>query len=307
VKIRRIFIPLILFILFPLLGLANENDLKKLLPGDEIAPGFKATAEPRLYTTSNLHEYMDGEAEIYREYGVMKFAAQVCSKDKEEIKVEVAEMVDSISTYGIYSFYRSPDLTPIEIGDEGVIAQNQICFWQDRYYFRITAFGTGTEVVTTATNLAKETSSRIAGHAKVPEIIGLLPEKNRIKGSEKLIKGMLALNNQYYLFQEDLFNFRAKAVAAFAEYPGSQGKEKLFIVKYQSTRDALDAFTRAGKEMKKRYADFTEYRDDRRGLNFLSGKTADTGVVFKRKGNLLALVVGADEVSALTLLYELRW
>jgi hypothetical protein len=305
--IKRLFLLSISLILLPLLTFANENDLKKLLPWEEIAPGFKATAEPRLYTASNLHEYMDGEAEMYREYGVMKFAAQVCSKDKEEIKVEIAEMVDSISAYGIYSFYRSPDLNRIEIGDEGVISGNQISFWQDRYYLKITAFGTGAEVFTTATNLAKETSSRIAGHAKVPEIMGLLPAKDRIKGSEKLIKGMLALNNQYYLFQEDLFNFRAKAVGAFAEYPGSQGKEKLLIVKYQSTREALDAFTRAGKEMKKRYADFTEYRDDRRGLNFLSGKTADTGVVFKRKGNLLALVIGADEVSALTLLYELRW
>ena len=306
-KIRRIFIPLILFILLPLLALANENDLKKLLPWDEIAPGFKAKAEPRLYNASNLHEYMDGEAEMYREYGVMKFAAQVCSKDKEEIKVEIAEMVDSISAYGICSFYRSPDLTPIEIGDEGVIAQNQICFWQDRYYFRITAFGTGTEVVTTATNLAKETSSRIAGHAKIPEIMGLLPAKDRIKGSEKLIKGMLALNNQYYLFQEDLFNFRAKAVGAFAEYGIPEKKIRLFIVEYPSADEARNALIRISEEKKKNARLKHWHRNDKKRIDTLLFQATDKSMALHRKGNLLALVIGTDEVGVLSLLYELRW
>jgi hypothetical protein len=170
------------------------------LPTDEIAPGFIAKASTRIYDASNLHEYMNGEPEIYREYGVKKFSTQVYRKGNEEIKVEIAEMVDSISAYGIYSFYRSPDLKGLEVGDEGVISANQISFWQDRYYCRITTFGSGKEVVTTATKLAKEISSKIKTHAKMPEIMELLPLKDRIKGSEKIIKGMLALNNQHYLF-----------------------------------------------------------------------------------------------------------
>jgi hypothetical protein len=305
--IKRLFLLSISLILLPLLTFANENSLKNLLPGEEIAPGFKATAEPRLYTASNLHEYMDGEAEIYREYGVMKFAAQVYSKDKEEIKVEIAEMVDSISAYGIYSFYRSPDLNRIEIRDEGVISGNQISFWQDRYYLKITAFGTGAEVFNTATNLAKETSSRIAGHAKVPEIIGLLPSKDRIKGSEKVIKGMLALNNQYYLFQEDVFNFKAKAVGAFAEYGIPEKKTRLFVIAYPSVREAHDALIRISEEKKKNDRLKYWHRNDEKGIDTLLFQATDKSMALHRKGNLLALVIGADEVSALTLLYELRW
>jgi hypothetical protein len=307
VKIRRIFIPLILFILLPLLTFANENSLKNLLPGDEIAPGFRAKAAPRIYDALNLHEYMDGEAEIYREYGVIKFAAQVYSKDKEEIKVDIAEMVDSISAYGIYSFYRSPDLNRIEIGDEGVISGNQISFWQDRYYLKITAFGTGAEVFTTATNLAKETSSRIAGHAKVPEIIALLPSKDRIKGSEKLIKGILALNNQYYLFQEDLFNFRAKAVGAFAEYGIPEKKIRLFIVEYPSADEARNALIRISEEKKKNARLKHWHRNDKKRIDTLLFQATDKSMALHRKGNLLALVIGTDEVGVLSLLYELRW
>jgi hypothetical protein len=306
-KIRGIFIPLILFILFPFLTFANENSLKNLLPGEKISPDFRAKAALRIYDASTLHEYMNGEAEMYREYGVMKFAAQVYSKDKEEIKVEIAEMVDSVSAYGIYSFYRSPDIKLIEIGDEGVIAQNQICFWQDRYYCRITTFGAGEELVTIATKLSKEISSRIAGHAKVPEIMGLLPAKDRIKESEKLIKGMLALNNQYYLFQEDLFNFRAKAVGAFAEYGIPEKKIRLFIVEYPSADEARNALIRISEEKKKNARLKHWHRNDRKRIDTLLFQATDKSMALHRKGNLLALVIGADEVSALTLLYELRW
>jgi hypothetical protein len=306
VETKRLYFISLFFLLLPFLALANENDMKRLLPGEEISPGFKAKAEPRLYDASNLHEYMNGEAEMYREYGVNKFLSQVYCKGNEEIKVEIAEMVDSISAFGIFSFYRSPDLKQIEAGDEGVISQNQVCFWQDRYYCRITTFGAEREVVTTATKLAKEISSRISVHAKIPEIIGLLPSKDRIKGSEKIIKGMLALNNQYYLFQDDLFGFKAKAVGAFAEYGKPEKKLRLLIVEYPSAPEALDAFNKVSKEAKKDIH-FTEYHDDLKGINFLSSKTTGKSLVLQRKKNLLALVIGTDEASGLTLLYELRW
>jgi hypothetical protein len=305
--IKRLFLLSISLILLPLLTFANENSLKNLLPGDEIAPGFKAKVAPRIYDASNLHEYMDGEAEIYREYGVIKFAAQVYSKDKQEIKVEIAEMVDSISAYGLYSFYRSPDLNRIEIGDEGVISGNQISFWQDRYYFRITAFGTGTEVVTIATNLAKGMSSRIKDHTKVPEIMGLLPLKDRVKESEKLIKGILALNNQYYLFQEDLFNFRARAVGAFAEYGIPEKKIRLFIVEYPSADGARNALIRISEEKKKNARLKHWHRNDKKRIDTLLFQATDKSMALHRKGNLLALVIGTDEVGVLSLLYELRW
>jgi len=304
---KRLYLFTILFILFPLLALANENDLKKLLPWEEIAPGFKATAEPKLYAASNLHEYMDGEAEIYREYGVMKFAAQIYVKDKEEIKVEIAEMVDSISAYGIYSFYRSPDLKPIEIGDGGVISANQTSFWQDRNYCRITTFGAGEELVTIVTKLSKEISSKIAGHAKVPETIALLPSKDRIKGSEKLIKGILALNNQYYLFKEDLFNFRAKAVGAFAEYGIPEKKIRLFIIEYPSADEARNALIRISEEKKKNARLKHWHRNDKKRIDTLLFQATDKSMALHRKGNLLALVIGTDEVGVLSLLYELRW
>jgi hypothetical protein len=302
---KKLLIPIFLIFL-PLLALAQENSLKRLLPTDEIAPGFIAKASTKIYDASNLHEYMNGEAEIYHEYGVKRFLTQVYHQDSGEIKVELSEMLDSISAYGIYSFYRSPDLKGLEVGDEGVISANQISFWQDRYYCRITTIGSGKEVVTTATKLAKEISLKIKAHAKMPEIVELLPVKDRIKGSEKIIKGMLALNNQYYLSQEDLFGFKINARGAFAEYGGPKGKEKLLIVRYPSAPEALDAFTKVSKETKKD-AHSTEYHDDFKGINFLSSKTIDKSVVLQRKKNLLALVIGTDEVSGIALLYKLRW
>jgi hypothetical protein len=303
---KRLSLLTILLILLPPLALAQDDNLNRLLPPNEIAPGFRTKAEPRLYSVSNLYEYMNGEAEMYREYGVMKFLAQVFGKGTVEIKVEIAEMVDEISAYGIHSFYRPSNFNLIEIGDEGIISSNQISFWQYRYYCKITAFGRNGELMTTSTHLAKEISSRIAGRAKVPEIITLLPVKDRIKGTEKIIKGMLALNNQYYLFQEDLFGFKAKAVGACAEYGKPEKKIRLFIVEYPSTDEAHTAFKRIQNELKKR-SHSTEYRDDSKETNFLSSQTTDTCMVCQQKGNLLALVIGKDEMNARALLHELRW
>ena len=49
------------------------------------------------------------------------------------------------------------------------------------------------------------------------------------------------------------------------------------------------------------------HRNDKKRIDTLLFQATDKIMALHRKGNLLALVIGADEVSALTLLYELRW
>lgn len=299
---------LIIFLLFfPILSLSQDEYLKKVLPPEETFPNLKVKEKPQIYLPSNLYQYMNGEAEIYLEYGIDRYLVQIYSKNQEEIKVEIAIMKDSLSAYGIYSFYRSPDMKEINIGNASVISQYQLYFWQDRYYCKISASDMSERSIPLLKKIAHEISLRICVQGNLPEIIQLLPEKNRIRGSEKLIKGMYSLNNQYYLFKEDLFGFKSNISGAFAEYSGTMGQVKLFLLKYASNKEAFEAFSRSSQELKKRFLDYTQYQDDSSQINFLSGKTSEISLILKQRGNLLALVICTDEASGLKVLYELRW
>ncbi len=120
-------------------------DMQALLPGPELAGGWKLSTEPRIFAADNLWEYINGGAEGYLVYNFQAvIAADYESADGGlQAVVDIYRMSDQLCGFGIYSAERNSFAPRVDIGAEGYLTDNALHFWQGPYYVKVTAFETG--------------------------------------------------------------------------------------------------------------------------------------------------------------------
>lgn len=120
--------------------------------------------------------------------------------------------------------------------------------------------------------LARSISSNIGEGGRLPRILGKLPLDNLMQRSEKLIMGIIALNNACYVSGRNILRFHGKEIAVVAEYEFPDDKFRLLLVQYENETQAKLAFKDVTEHLTKRENGFSAVR---------------------RKGRLLALVLDA--------------
>jgi len=185
-------------ILFALLitNAANSSaaNIQALLPRPDFEPGWKWDFEPETYTAENLYEYIDGEAELYNDYHFVTMAtASYALKTDESVTftVDVYDMGTPLNAFGIYSSYRRPELAFEKIGEEAIVSDLNIRFYQGKYFVQLNAGSTNPRVKNTIHNLALKLAATFP-IAPQPQELSLLPGENQVPHSLKYItKGFM--------------------------------------------------------------------------------------------------------------------
>jgi hypothetical protein len=126
---------LVVAILVPLAPLAGAADLADC----SLVPGWRQDGPARHYTSDNLFEYMDGNAESYLLYGFQQMRGVTCKSGDNTFIIDISEMADADAAYGIFSANRDP-ARPIEkIGMGGQIMPRRGVFAKGPYYVEIAA------------------------------------------------------------------------------------------------------------------------------------------------------------------------
>lgn len=165
---------------------ALKNALAALVP----AAGELGGAIPgeRRFYGADLYEYIDGGAEPYHGYGMAAMVHQEYKVKDAELTIDIYDMGDPLSAFGIYSSERSPDYQFLAIGAEGYGEDATLSFLQGRFYVKLTAFREGGGTAPLLKTCAAAISKRIGGGKTLPEGLKLLPSANRVARSEKYIK-----------------------------------------------------------------------------------------------------------------------
>lgn len=164
--------------------------MSEYLPAVDALPEWKQEYEPEYYSPGDLFQYINGEAELYRDYGFQRVVTvPYIHADNTDLSftVDIYDMRTPLNAFGIYSSHRRPDHRFGSIGIEAVISRTSVRFWQEKYFVRIQAGALDQEVTT----VIKETASIISGnlpHAKIPDELSLLPEEKRISHSLKYLR-----------------------------------------------------------------------------------------------------------------------
>jgi hypothetical protein len=210
----------------------NPEALLSLLPLDP--QGWKRSGAPELFGPENLWEYINGQAQMYLDYGFKAVATETYSSLDQPafLTIEIYEMESSRHAFGIYAAERSPEDKAVRLGAdrvEGSLGDHGLSFWKGSYYVRLTSYEDLWNKEDRFIDLGSLISAGIKGNTAEPEIFSLFPSENRVRGSERFIpKDFLG---QTYLTG----GYRV-------DYESGGERFQLFVVECPSPEEAAKAF-----------------------------------------------------------------
>lgn len=184
----------------------REASLTSLLPVEGDGSGWKRSTDPETYSPENLWKYMDGQAQMYLDYGFrrMMTVELAVSDGAGSMTVEIYEMESPNHAFGIYAAERSSEDEPVRLKDlrvQGSLGEYGLNFWKGDYYVRLASFQDSPNKRNMLIKGGTVISEKIGGSTSLPELFSCFPRPNRIPRSERFIPknflGQTYLRNGY--------------------------------------------------------------------------------------------------------------
>jgi hypothetical protein len=154
-------------------------------------PGWKSEGEVYVFNPSNLYTYINGAADFFIAYGFVELAGAnytPIDSGKDAITVDIYDMGNPLNAFGVFQSRRDDALPSLNIGTASLGADGYLVFYKDRYYVEIQALITEKETAVIQTT-AQSVAEHIPGDNAIPMELSFFPEKNKIAGSERYIRG----------------------------------------------------------------------------------------------------------------------
>lgn len=179
-----------LLYLITTLPVAAEDQEKRFLPASGFSPGWALDGPVKKYTGEDLFEYINGEAELYLQFGFKILTTGLYLKegdDKRGIAADVYEMGSELEAFGMYANYRKPEAESIKAGTEGFAGPSQLMFYQGRYFVQLNASGSASQDQAVFQTLAGMISRNLPASPQSPPELALLRIPALIPKTEKYI------------------------------------------------------------------------------------------------------------------------
>ncbi len=218
-------------------------ELSGIIP-DSVA-GFSREGPVERYTGEEIYRYMDGAGENYRMYDYRSMQVmRMIAPDSNEITIELFDMGDFRSAYGIYTHSREGE--DAGVGEGSYSRSGLLCFWQGKYFACLSSLKDTEWSRNAIRELAGIMTSKIPPAGKIPSIMSLLPQKDLIKESVRYFRNYTILNYHYFLADENLLEIDSTTQAFLAQY--NPDRTYLLCVRYPSAESAQHAFRRFTSE-----------------------------------------------------------
>jgi hypothetical protein len=231
-------------ILLPILMLGcsggGSSGLMGFLPSSVKAQGIKIKkdGEARIYDGKKLFDYMDGGAELYYEYGFEKACVQRYKAKEGEVTVEIYQMDTPAQAYGVYTFDTQGEHPPI--GQDATYARGLLSFWKGRYCVRALSDNEKFKDILLA--LGQAITKKIPQEGERPAILAILPPQWVVADSLLYFRGQIALNNSYFLSNQDVLLLGKGADGITFQYKPEAQPLRVIMVRYAGRPQALEAF-----------------------------------------------------------------
>lgn len=241
----------------------DKGLLRALLPKDAESIGWQAVSSPQFFGPQNLWEYINGQAEMYIDYGFqLVVTLEYRSMDgARSMAIEIFQMKNPNHAFGIYAAERSTDDRLINMGTQGYLGENVLNFWKGPYYVKLTSFQVSSGTNEILTRLASVIAAKIKGTYSEPALFACFPAKNRVQMSERFIPknflGQSFLENGYQV-----------------EYKNGGSSYQVFLVQSASRQKAEKAFAKYEDFLKSQNEKVSPLKKDDYQVIFGKGKKA---------------------------------
>jgi hypothetical protein len=157
-----------------------------LLPVGFASAGLERTSDVRTFPDSSLWEYINGDAEIYLEYGVRDVATADYGAGDLELIVDLYCFSEEIGAYGLYTSIRPDHAEMLAIGIAGFASESTLDFVRGPYVVRLTAYSASDQTVAVMQATANELASALHGTLDRPVAFALFPEAYQQPASDRV-------------------------------------------------------------------------------------------------------------------------
>ncbi len=209
-----------------------------VLTGDDV-PGWK-TIEVKRYPGKQLFGYMNGGAELYREFGFIELSVQTGKIEGREVQVEVFRMGSPASAFGIFSLSHGEcDHVP-GLCRWNCASDRYLQFVKGSYYVTVSVVSASTKRYPALVAIARVLRDGLSGEDYNPPECFRDPRLMESRFRLILAQGPLALENSYPDWSERLRGLEGFNIFLLP-FPFEYG-EALFSRVTFSRRDDLRQF-----------------------------------------------------------------
>jgi hypothetical protein len=182
-KYQRVFVLTALF--GALFGTAVAQ--ARNLPSCAVVPGWDQKGETRIFEPETLFDYMNGNSEGYLIYGFQKMRGVTCGQGGATFIVDVSEMPDAESAYGLFASHRDPRAETEPIGMSGQILPQRAIYVKGNFFVEIAANPAAEDHTEALRAMAKALEAITPGEVKAPEPLSWFPVDGLDEASVRLI------------------------------------------------------------------------------------------------------------------------
>ena len=154
-------------------------------------PGWNLSKPAMRFTPENLWEQIDGRAEFFLAYGVVKMLfAQYTESSNPEVFIDVSiyDMGNRVNAFGVFAAERQEEISPVELGREGYRMGAHLFIWRGSYYVRMIASKDSPGLRKMNMQMAEELTHLLYDSGEPLWGLQTLPKADRVTGSEQYFR-----------------------------------------------------------------------------------------------------------------------
>ena len=232
---------MLVFLLLLAQGCIGDTDsgLEGFLPTPDEVSGIRTAGRPQTYEGKKLFDYIDGGADLFHEYNFQQACVQRYKTPQGEVTVEIYQMDTPAHAFGIYTFDTEGEHIS-SAGQDATYAQGLLSFWKDRFFVRIFAQTEGLKETIMA--LAQTIARKIPHEGARPDILTTIPPQGVVPDSILYFRGMIALNNVYFLSHENVLSLGNGAEGVTFRYMQESESLRVIMVRYRDAAQSEKSF-----------------------------------------------------------------
>jgi hypothetical protein len=216
-------------------------------------PGWEQSGAKRQYTADNLFDYRDGAAEGYLIYSFARMEGIDCQSGSITLAIDVSDMTDSDSAYGMFSANRDPKEPIARFGMGGQLLPQSLLFAKGKYFVEIieTDGKPNSNQTETLRAFGEKIDALLEGRDTPPEALKWFPPENQVSvrlvpesvlGLRILKRGYVAQykQGQAFVVLEDSLQAAADVMKRLRERFDGAGNAQVADEAFQAKAQYLD-------------------------------------------------------------------
>jgi hypothetical protein len=218
------------------------------LPGNSV--NMISSAPAQSHPALSLMRNSDNETDnLISEFGAVEYGQRTFNQGQHRIIVKAFRFATPDGAYGAYLSLRRGSSTTLLKGDATSQDDKSISIWRDKYFLSLATTEDDDELtMSVITGFANQLAAAIKTSSSAPVILSHLPLQGRVRGSEKLIYGPLAMKRWFSAPEVSSLckEINPRSRGALADYQTQEPyheRLRLMFLQFASVESANIAYT----------------------------------------------------------------